>query len=117
MAIGVAVESFLRWFGAARDDIAVHVFVPGSVKPGSDILKDPQAAHDDIDTLTNHHGHADLAAVIGAAVEQNDGSIVYRGYPSIPVWIMADARGVIRSAAPADPVGPAVNLARSLAGW
>ena len=117
MAVGAAVESFLRWFGPARDDLAVRVFVPASVKPGSDILKDPQAAHADIDSLVNHRGHADLAGAIRAVAEEQDGSVVYRGYQNIPVWIMVDDRGVIRSAAPADPVGPAVNLARSLAGW
>jgi len=116
LAIGAAVETLLRWLGGARDDVAVHVLVPQSVKPGSDILSNPQGAHDDIDTLTNHHGHIDLAATVKAITEQDDGSVVYRGYQDIPVWLMVDDRGVIRSAAPADPVGPAIALARSLSG-
>ena len=35
---------------------------------------------------------------------------MYRGYPDVPVWLMVDDRGVIRSAAPADPIGPAIDL-------
>ncbi len=115
-AVGAAVETYLRWLGDLRREIAVYVAVPGAVAADDELVRDPATAHESIAAVLRHAGHADVRETLRAANHQPDGSVIYRGYPEVPLWLMIDDRGVVRSAAPLDPMGPAIDLVRALAG-
>ena len=116
MQMGAHVETYLRWMRDLRDEIAVYIAVPASLDKDHDLLTDVESVHDGISAAVRHAGHIDVGEALRTANDQADGSVIYRGYPEIPVWLMIDHRGVIRSAAPYDPVGPAIDLVRALSG-
>jgi hypothetical protein len=116
-AVASYVENYLRWMRDLRDEVPVHLLVPASaVDADDDLVVLPQEVHENIASAARHAGHADVSEVLKTANQLPDGSVRYRGYPEVPLWLMLDHRGVIRSAAPWDPVGPALELVRALAG-